>query len=79
MSIIAEEMECERALSSLQSIYPKNCIPKSRKVTTHKSYFNRILKICKYDEVQYFTKAASKVIDVSKEIECVKKAYIERT
>ena len=47
-------------------------------VSTYKTHSNRIMNIYKFDEVQYFTKAVSQVIDAGNEIRCIYDAYIEK-
>ena len=56
----------------------KNVLNIHEQVITYKTHSNRILAICKFDEVQYFTKAVSHVIDAGNEIRCIHDAYIER-
>ena len=47
-------------------------------VSNYKTHINQLLRICKFDKVQYFTKAASLVIDMGNEIKCLHEAYVER-
>ena len=56
----------------------KNVLNIHEQVITYKTHSNRILAICNFDEVQYFTKAVSHVIDAGNEIRCIHDAYMER-
>ena len=56
----------------------KNVLNIHEQVITYKAHSNRVLAICNFDEVQYFTRAVSHVIDAGNEIRCIHDAYIER-